>query len=348
MGENSKIEWTDHTFNPWIGCSKVSRGCEHCYAERLVQRFGTAQWGPAGTRERTSPTYWRQPLAWNRKAQRDGVRRRVFCASLADVFEDRPELETWRDELLALIIATPHLDWLLLTKRPDRMAAYFQARPRSEVGGWVKGNHRQCVPGAEYSGAWPPPNAWLGTSAEDQTTFDDRVLWLMRCGATLNDAGAVAVATVLFVSLEPLLSPIDASGVLGLHEQPCWCEQCAGTSTMERVSMVDWVIVGGESGPHARPMHPDWARSLRDQCQAAGVRFFFKQWGEWAETRPAKFCRLSQRRWSHETFAWAKDGTVYNPVQPPAHHFPHTMMFRVGKRAAGRLLDGVEHSEFPH
>jgi protein gp37 len=125
MAENSNIEWTHHTFNPWIGCTKVSDGCKNCYAENLMdKRYGRVKWGPQGTRVRTSEANWKKPLKWNREAEAKGERHRVFCASLADVFEDKPdqpEMEQWRLELLELIIKTPYLDWLLLTKRPENV-----------------------------------------------------------------------------------------------------------------------------------------------------------------------------------------------------------------------------------
>src|SRR5689334_23112101 len=121
MGENSKIEWTHHTFNPWLGCTKVSPACAHCYAEAWAKRTGIVQWGDSAERRRTTESYWRQPLKWNAQAFESLERKRVFCASLADVFEDRPELQTWRKVLFDLIAATPYLDWLLLTKRPHNI-----------------------------------------------------------------------------------------------------------------------------------------------------------------------------------------------------------------------------------
>lgn len=238
MGKDSKIEWTDHTFNPWIGCSKVSLGCQHCYAETLMdKRMGRVQWGPNGTRERSSETYWRQPLKWNREAQDAGVMRSVFCASLADVFEDRAELRQWRSDLFAMVEHTRYLRWLFLTKRPENVI---------EMVVWD-------APGCKL-----PENVWIGTSVENQATADERIPHLLRIPAPVR-----------FLSMEPLLGPVDLSGVSysGLCRSGDW-----GPG-------IDWVIVGGESGHNARPMHPDWARSIRDQCQAASVPFFFKQMG---------------------------------------------------------------------
>jgi protein gp37 len=241
MGENSKIEWTDHTFNPWIGCSKVSAGCAHCYAEALMdRRMGMARWGDGGTRVRTSVANWKKPLKWNRDAKRSGKRARVFCASLADVFEDRPELVGWREELFDLIAYTPWLDWLLLTKRPENVG-------RMTKGTVAAGGH----------GGRLRFNMWLGTSVESQETADKRIPELLKVSAAVR-----------FLSVEPMLGPVQ------IEER--WLRGAWDVS-WSVFPRIDWVICGGESGPGARPMNLDWARSLRDQCKAAGVPFFFKQ-----------------------------------------------------------------------
>ena len=231
MGENPKIEWCRHTFNPWIGCTKVSAGCAHCYAEELMdRRYGTAKWGDDGTRVRTSPGNWRKPLAWDRAAKKAGERHRVFCASLADVFEDRDELRPWRAELFELIANTPHLDWLLLTKRPENIVRLW--------------------PGVSMAVLWETPeghnvfhNVWLGTSVEDHRVVD-RV-------DHLRDIPA----RVRFLSVEPLIGSLDGLNLDG----------------------IDWVIVGGESGAHKRPVPLDVARGIRDTCAREGIPFFFKQ-----------------------------------------------------------------------
>lgn len=179
MGRESKISWTHSTFNPWIGCTKVSAGCAHCYAEATMDtRWGRVKWGDNGTRSKTSEKYWRDPIRWNADAIAARERRRVFCASLADVFEDRDELIPWRSELMDLIIATPQLDWLLLTKRPENIDRM--------VGGWTNRH-----------------NVWLGTSVENQETANERIPKLMQCGAA-----------VLFLSCEPLLGPIDLTDII--------------------------------------------------------------------------------------------------------------------------------------
>lgn len=232
--QNSKIEWTDHTFNPWWGCQRVSPGCQHCYAETMAHRYGHAIWGPAKTTDRRmmSDNYWRQPLKWNTAAAKVGIRARVFCASMADVFEYHPQLDDPRRRLWDLIEETPDLDWLLLTKRPENITPAWGALE----------------------------NVWLGTSVENQEQADTRIPLLLR-----------VPVRVRFLSCEPLLGPVDIDQA---------CRYANGTRRPNWGLEITWIIAGGESGANARPMHPAWARSLRDQAHAAGVAFFFKQWGE--------------------------------------------------------------------
>ena len=253
MGKDSGIEWTHHTFNPWWGCEKVSEACANCYAETWAKRIGQSLWGRKAPRRFFGDNHWREPLKWNAEAVRSGERRRVFCSSMADVFEDRAELDIHRARLWDLIAATPMLDWLLLTKRPEHVEA--------------------CVP---WGDSWPE-NVWLGTTAENQKWATVRVATITKIPARVR-----------FLSCEPLLSEVDLTP---------WLED------------IDWVIAGGESGGKARPMELGWARSLRDQCRAAGVAFHFKQWGNW---RP--------------------EGDV---------------MERMSKKTAGRELDGRTWDEYP-
>lgn len=235
MGQNSAIEWTNHTFNPWIGCTRVSEGCRNCYAERIAERFGVAAWGPRELRTRTADTNWKKPLTWNRKAEREGRRYRVFCASMADVFDDHPGIKPeWRRTLGTLIAATHRLDWLLLTKRPENIEALLAVMFPDGV----------------------PPNVRIGVSVEDQATADKRIPELLAAWGGPN-----------FVSYEPAIGGVDFNWWLNIPSN-------VG-------SVLNWIIAGSESGPGARPAHPDWFRSVRDQCQAAGVPYFFKQWGEW-------------------------------------------------------------------
>ena len=247
--ENSKIEWCDHTFNPWIGCTKVSDGCKHCYAEAMMdKRWGKVQWGPTGTRQRTSAAIWCKPFQWNRQAEQQGRRYRVFCASLADVFEENPQVSEWRVDLFRLIQQTPHLDWLLLTKRPERIVYEIT-------------KFMPCV----------LPNIWIGTSVENQEAADSRIPELLK-----------VPAKVRFLSMEPFLGPVD----LGWSLYPDFAAD--DPRHFPKRNGVEWVIVGGESGPKARPMSIEWVRNIRDSCKAASVPFFFKQgsaanWGNYKD-----------------------------------------------------------------
>lgn len=346
MAENSKIEWCHHTFNPWRGCTKVSDGCKHCYAETLSGRNpGTlGVWGPSGTRVVASEAMWREPLKWNRAAQEAGERHRVFCASLADVFEGRdtmPEtswnaVEEARLRLFDLIRLTPHLDWLLLTKRPENVLGQIEVTMMLAAN---RGNDalEEWLQKWLYDGQ-APLNIWIGTSVEDQKTADKRIPQLM-----------VIPAKVRFLSCEPLLSDVAlplwrclncrqaVAPVLVNNDKDFGCPHCRAIvnrmspfnrpgSPLQKAG-IDWVICGGESGPNARPMHPDWARSLRDQCVAADVAFHFKQWGEWipSEDLPDDSGGRGLR-------------FVGEDCQP---------MTLVGKKKAGRLLDGRTWDEFP-
>lgn len=241
MGEETAISWTDHTFNPWWGCQRVSEACRNCYAESLDARFvgpnsaigKVSHWGPNAPRRFFADKHWNEPRKWNRDAAREGVRRRVFCASMADVFELRDDLIPHRVRLWALIRETPNLDWLLLTKRPENLAGMLP---------WTN---------AEY----PYQNVWLGTTAEDNARAEERILMLR----TIN-------AAVRFVSCEPILEHITADTwdlVLGGHRS---------------LGMVHWLIVGDESGRNARPAKTAWIRTARDAAQRHSVAFHFKQW----------------------------------------------------------------------
>ena len=265
----TKIEWADYTFNPWRGCAKVSPGCAHCYAETWSHRNPAllGEWGPGGQRVIAAESYWRQPLKWDRAARKAGERRRVFCASLADVFEDRPELDAPLARLLATIDDTQALDWLLLTKRPElfrkRLRAAIGQMPRRGTRGPFTGprwNAVDWLQGGEPSGRGYPPNVWLGVSVEDQQRAGERIPRLLEIPAAVR-----------FLSCEPLLEPLDltkwlAPAALPLPEPP-------------GDPLLDWVIVGGESGRKARRCNLAWIRSIRDQCQDAGVACFIKQLG---------------------------------------------------------------------
>lgn len=261
MAQNSKIEWTHHTFNPWRGCTKVSAGCDNCYAEKMSGRNPNVLgvWGKYGTRVVASDAMWREPLKWNRAAEQAGERHRVFCASLADVFESGETIPTAslqavgdaRERLFELIEHTPHLDWLLLTKRPENVLR------------WLTPDCGSLPEERAYAGRIDlPPNVWIGTSVEDQKTADERIPHLLRISAKVR-----------FLSIEPLLGPVDLTSLTD-REIPPNLDDC-----LQGHNAINWVIVGGESGPNARPMHVDWVRSIRDQCVEAGVPVFVKQLG---------------------------------------------------------------------
>lgn len=312
MAEKTGIAWCDMTFNPWIGCSKVSPACANCYAERdMDHRHKRVRWGPQGTRSVTTDANWRKPLQWSRcqkvyeeewKAfcdvrassydpNKPPRRPRVFCASLADVFEDwqgpiwdhRGQKLFWshsrqadqsehhwiaepdtaggeqpvtmddvRRRLFALIDATPNLDWLLLTKRPENIRQMWPTWP---IGFSADGS------GGHGSGARYLKNVWLGTSVENQEYADKRIPELLKCSD---------LARVLFLSCEPLLGPVEFSNVTKRSD----AVQQLGKKSLDGIN---WVICGGESGPKSRPMQIEWARSLKEQCEAAKVPFFMKQ-----------------------------------------------------------------------
>jgi protein gp37 len=246
MGETTGIAWCDHTFNPWWGCAHVSPGCVNCYAETLAKRYGNDVWGKSTDRRFFGDKHWNEPLIWNRKAEAAGVRRRVFCGSMMDVFEDRPDLDAPRGQLIRLIAATPSLDWLLLTKRPENAYLLHVAEPARP---------------------WPP-NVWLGVSVEDQRRADERIPKLL-----------AIPAAVRFLSCEPLLGPIylnDCGGISALDDTFDYFGGPGGGTGCPHPT-VDWVIVGGESGPGRRPMESEWTRSIWEQCQEAKVAFFGKQ-----------------------------------------------------------------------
>lgn len=367
MSENSKIEWCDHTFNPWIGCTQISPGCKHCYAESMMdKRLGVASWSPGAERVRTKPANWKMPLRWNAQADafmaQHGRRQRVFCASLADWLDNQVDTE-WLADLLEVVRNTPNLDWLLLSKRIGtwraRIKAAFEwvwvnARVRlAELLSWL----------ADWLDGKPPANVWIGATIVNQPEADRDIIKLLQVRARVR-----------FLSMEPLLGsvlltssgriPADDEGPerigymvgpddgkSGLWPTPEQALQSAG---------IHWVIVGGESGHNARPMHPEWARSLRDQCQAAGVPFLFKQWGEFnfspitlSEDRP-HICAIDQ---TGEDWAVSVNDGKVSHLGPRAAVWtldeaalPRPGLVEqhcVGKKAAGRLLDGRTWDEFP-
>lgn len=273
MGEVSGIAWTDATFNPWWGCTRVSPGCDNCYAEAWAKRTGHAPggarlplWGASEARRMMSDSYWRGPFKWNAEAEKAGVRRRVFCASMADVFEQLPEsnveasrvLQEARSRLWYTISSTPHLDWLLLTKRPQ--------------------NVKRIAP-LEWLTDGFPANVWLGTTAEDEDRAEQRIPVLLALPAAVH-----------FVSYEPALGPVSFARWLpekGLRSRT--------TSAWKHANALDWIIVGGESGPKARPFALEWAERVVEETRGRAA-CFVKQLGA---------CVVSEQRTApKETFSY--------------------------------------------
>ena len=308
---STKIEWTDETWNPVTGCTKVSQGCKNCYAERLWPKVSAAEakregWDKprAFTDVRCHPERLEAPLHWKKP-------RRIFVNSMSDLFhEDVPFI--FIDRVFAVMALCPQHTFQILTKRPALMLAYL-AETRAEIvrREWTLTDcaTRKKLVYRPFP-AWPLPNVWLGVSVEDQPTADERIRLLLQ-----------TLAAIHFVSYEPALGPVRFKDE--------WL-QCPGgaeygngfnrtevhAGCCEKHARLNWLIAGGESGPNARPSHPDWFRSVRDQCADAGVAFFFKQWGEWAPR-------------------WRPDGRASLPMN------------RTGKKAAGRILDGHTHDEYP-
>lgn len=349
MADHTAIEWTEATWNPITGCSVHSPGCTNCYAMKLAGTRLQHHWSRKGlTRDSKAGPVWTgevrfneewltQPLTWKRP-------RMIFVCAHGDLFHESVPDE-WIDRVFAVMALAPQHTFQVLTKRSERMRDYIGAQVYGErsVGSEIR--HLQRGGFNEYldliEQRKPLPNVWLGVSVEEQARADERVPDLI-----------ATPAAVRWLSCEPLLGPaqltnIDCakSSARGMYwvnaltgEHDDMCRPCAP------VPKLDWVVVGGESGPDARPMHPDWARSLRDQCHAAGVPFFFKQWGEW-EPRELWSGHLGGGRFETQT-AIMPDGSRCPHDVTPQDVGAHRMA-RVGKNPAGRLLDGVEHSALP-
>jgi protein gp37 len=362
MGERSKIEWCDSTWPVVQGCDPVSPGCTNCYAVPLVHRLawntnpkisapikGVVEHHKDRLRFTGKVALREDRMDWPLKWKKG---RMIFVPSHGDLFhEDVPD--AFIDRVFAVMALTSQHTYQVLTKRAERMLRYMEhseceARWMNAVANLFEVDRtlmNRCYPIMNRREPWLPlPNAWLGVSAEDQQRADERIPLLLQ-----------TPAAVRFVSLEPLLGPID----LSVWPRRDWL-RTTGYDGAATQPGLDWVIVGGESGPgpHARPMHPDWARSLRDQCAAADVPYFFKQWGE--------FLPVGQHL---PGFGKIHGATVVKPgrmklhyggtpKQTPQHAFAENgvaftsiadgrLTFRVGKRAAGRLLDGREWNGMP-
>lgn len=297
MGETTAIEWTDATWNPWMGCTKVSPACQNCYAERDMKRYGRDFSKITRTSNKTfeSPLHWKDP-------------KKVFVCSWSDFFHsDVPK--GWRLEAMGIINRCPQHTFILLTKRPENIIPFL--RDNEQWGGKV------------------PGNVWIGTTVENQEIADKRIPELLRVSAKVH-----------FVSMEPLCGPVDISKYLkpefyvGKTEEEkadLKARNCAG---MHRLQHIDWVIVGGESGPNARPMNISWVRSLRDQCDKAGVPYFFKQWGEWKGVTRDADMRVKMKD-DPRCHLWPDEGWE-SPVS-----------LKVGRKLSGSELDGKHFKQFP-
>ena len=326
MAANSKIEWTTHTFNPWIGCTKVSPGCANCYAESENNRrkWAAEGWGPGRPRHRTSEANWDKVRTWNAQAKNAVERPRVFCASLADWLDDEVPIG-WLADLLLLIDETPHLDWLMLTKRPENFAPRLEAILDSGIGDCRR------IPVEQWAGGIPPENVWFGVSVEDQSNANFRIPELLRIPVRVR-----------FLSCEPLLGPLDLQDIHwkgSIYDALYGYEM--GTAGGFRIPKVDWVIAGGESGPNARPMQTEWVRSLRDQCVRNNTPFLFKQWGERREHV------LIGNGWVPVTAEIEKALRAGEMLEFGACHDASREYLNTGKNPNGRDLDGVEWSQFP-
>lgn len=306
MGKTS-IEWTDATWNPITGCKEVSRGCANCYAARLAATrlrklpeydgLATFSENTRWTGEvRFHPERLNEPLHWRQP-------RKIFVCDMADLFFDTPW--AWIHDVFSVMQRCPQHTFQILTKRAERMNALMS------------------IPflGGKVGKEWPLPNVWLGVSVESQHFADERIPLLLS-----------TPAAVRWISAEPLLGPMDLTrcGDRGIRFERGFL--APNIETPE--SRMNWVVCGGESGPNARPMHPDWARSLRDQCVGGGVPFFFKQWGEWIHV-------------SQIEAAMTVDQIKALSMDTPCRTNGPEIFFKVGKKRAGRLLDGREWNEFP-
>ncbi len=360
MSEETLIEWASHTGGPYLGCSEVSTGCLHCYARELAlsrlerifraayEKAGFADWetrpvwGAKATRVLTRG-FWDQAFTLNRRAQKSGQAARMF-PSMIDWLDEMPAGIIDQDgqtlhpdqvlgDFLKVVRDCSHLTWLLLTKRPENFAARMKA---ARDWHFDHGDRTVC----DWLSEWrldgkAPAHVWIGTTTEDQTRADQRIPELLKIPAVVR-----------FLSVEPMVGPVDLErpmpgpSVDGIC--PPWYIQ----------SGIDWVICGGESGHGARPMHPVWARSMRDQCQDAGVPFFFKQWGAWLpehQVPSPKGDTDTGSRGGQQEAAKPQPATMERtiPVQQLHTFEDGTRAFRVGKINAGALLDGVAHKEFP-
>lgn len=308
MAENSSIEWTDHTFNAWEGCTVVSPACDHCYAEVRNKRFnGGKNWGAKANRLGRSEGYWRQPYKWDLKAKING-RAKVFCSSLSDVFDNHKSIkQEWRDRLWKTIRETPNLDWQLLTKRPQNIKKYLPDD-------WGDG----------YD------NVWLGVTVENQEEANRRIPILHSVSCKLR-----------FLSCEPLLGELDLEYPEAIFpdgpEHCCSGHECGCMGRPTEPPLIygiDWVIAGGESGPNSRPTNPKWFDILKSDCENWKIPFFFKQWGDWFP-----YGGIDAEGNQNSVTKGEKIGFW--------HEWPNGFSVKIGKKKAGSIIDGKTYNQFP-
>lgn len=346
MADGSRIEWTEATWNPLRGCSRVSAGCQRCYAERMAARFAAEGQPYEGLihpsthgwngKVRLVPEVLKQPVRWQRPRQ-------IFVNSMSDLFHESVSDE-WIDTIFGIMWAClynrhehPGHVFQILTKRAARMRDYLMQDRRRQWadaavhhGGGLDpdGIFDQTM---ELSKMGPHPRIWLGVSVENQAAADERIPLLLE-----------TPAAVRWLSCEPLLGPINFRWVHYAHQASGqtyreYLNTQGAINQYEALRKIDWIVVGGESGPGARPMHPDWARTLRDQCAAAGVPYFFKQWGDWLPVDTPS---------DEECFADDGSDRQLTGRLVIGHAGDHPVA-RIGKKRAGRLLDGVLHDAYP-
>lgn len=306
MSDKSKIEWTDATWNPVTGCTKVSEGCRNCYAKTFTERFeGTSgHYFESGFKVTLRPERLNQPLRWKRP-------RRIFVNSMSDLFHPDVPFD-YIDRVFNIMGGAGWHTFQILTKRPERMKEFIYWR----FDKWKDPFDDNQVP-------YVFPNIWLGVSVENQKAADERIPLLLQ-----------TPAAVRFLSCEPLLGPVDLNSI-SLADGMYWdaldkSEASDASLEGDCDAVIDWVIAGGESGFKARSADPDWFRSLRDQCQKASVPFLFKQWGEWLP--------VSQG---------AEPVSIHDCAIGKTETYLDDQFVKVGKKVAGRLLDGRTWDEFP-
>lgn len=359
MAANTKIEWADDTWNVINGCMVVSPGCTNCYAMRMAgTRMKNSPSRHGLTREVNGNPVWNGEVRFNERAYREPLSRpneprRIFVCAHGDLFYEKVPDE-WIDRVFAMMATCPQHVFQVLTKRPERARQYLMTpgRHTAILAAMAVAQNQAIIFDAEKH-RWPLPNVWLGTSVEDQKRADERIPVLL-----------TTPAAVRWISAEPLLGPLNLKRFMwpvhprwpARYKSPADAIADGAEVTYHRQALVmasnvylDWVVAGGESGPGARPMHPAWARSLRDQCAASGVAFLFKQWGDWLP-RCEPIAVDSEYVYMHDGIGterrWLTPaGGGSSPCDEPADG--DELMIRVGKRQAGRLLEKVEHNGYP-